>query len=249
MISYAHISQTGDREYNEDSVEICKKDKSYAFGLADGLGGHGHGDVASRLAMDAIQAFDETSDIRQSLSACFETAQERVDGQKKSRPECTGMMTTLAALEVREMDVGWGHIGDSRVYYFRDGKLVSHTLDHSVPQMLVNMEEIKESEIRHHPDRNRLLCSVGMEWENKPYQIDEILERTGKQQFLLCSDGFWEYIEEEDMENLLRKSFTPKQWLKKMEKVVLENGKGYDMDNYSAVAVWSKTKDRKKGMR
>lgn len=245
MISCAHISRKGNREYNEDSVEICKKEKSYVFGLADGLGGHGHGDVASALAMDAIRSFEEECDLRSSLSGCFEMAQERVDRQKKLQPECAGMMTTLVTLEVRRTEIGWGHIGDSRIYYFQDGKLISHTLDHSVPQMLVNMEEIKESEIRHHPDRNRLLCSIGMEWDDKPYRIDEIMERIGKQQFLLCSDGFWEYIEEKDMENLLRKSFTPKQWLKKMENIVLENGRGYEMDNYSAIAVWSKKKERK----
>lgn len=239
MISYAQISNKGDREYNEDRVVLCKKAKRYVFGLADGLGGYGHGDVASALAMEALQEQEEMEGLRESLADCFGIAQKKVEKEKSNRPECAGMMTTLTVLELRKAQVGWGHIGDSRIYYFQDGKLVSHTLDQSVPQMLVNMKEIQESEIRHHPDRNRLLCSIGMEWEDKPYRIDEVIRREGKQQFLLCSDGFWEYIEEADMERLLQKSLTPRQWLKRMEKLVRINGKEYEMDNYSAVAVWS----------
>ena len=69
-----------------------------------------------------------------------------------------------------------------------------------------------------------------------------MIEQTGRQQFLLCSDGFWEYIEEREMEQILQNSLTPGQWLKKMKKVILKNGHGYNMDNYSAVAVWSKSK-------
>lgn len=245
MISYAQISNKGNREYNEDHVELCKKMNRYVFGLADGLGGHGHGDVASALAMEALKEQEEAAELRESLADCFEIAQKKVEKEKKNRPECAGMMTTLTVLELRKAQVGWGHIGDSRIYYFQNGKLVSHTLDQSVPQMLVNMKEIQESEIRHHPDRNRLLCSIGMEWEDKPYRIDEVIRREGKQQFLLCSDGFWEYIEEKDMEQLLHKSLTPRQWLKRMEKLVRLNGKGYEMDNYSAVAVWSSTIQRK----
>lgn len=245
MISYAQISNKGDREYNEDRVTLCKKAKRYVFGLADGLGGHGHGDVASALAMEALQEQEETEELRESLAGCFEIAQKKVEKEKSSRPECAGMMTTLTVLELRKAQVGWGHIGDSRIYYFQNGKLVSHTLDQSVPQMLVNMKEIQESEIRHHPDRNRLLCSIGMEWGDKPYRIDEVIRREGKQQFLLCTDGFWEYIEEADMERLLQKSLTPRQWLRRMEKLVRINGKGYEMDNYSAVAVWSGMTHRK----
>lgn len=245
MISYAQISNKGDREYNEDRVTLCKKAKRYVFGLADGLGGHGHGDVASALAMEALQEQEETEELRESLAGCFEIAQNKVEIEKNNRSECAGMMTTLTVLELRKAQIGWGHIGDSRIYYFQDGKLVSHTLDQSVPQMLVNMKEIQESEIRHHPDRNRLLCSIGMEWEDKPYRIDEVIRREGKQQFLLCSDGFWEYIEETDMERLLQRSLTPRQWLKRMEKLVRINGKEYEMDNYSAVAVWSGMPHRK----
>lgn len=67
----------------------------------------------------------------------------------------------------------WGHVGDSRLYYFKNGKIVKRTLDHSVPQMLVARGEIDEKEIRHHPDRNRLVRVMGMEWDEPKYQVSE----------------------------------------------------------------------------
>lgn len=242
MILYAHVSCQGDREYNEDRIKVCRKSGGYTFGLADGLGGHGHGDLAAELAVSAISSNQNNKEITNALDDYFDQAQKNVLDKKNEDRQYQNMMTTMVAMEIRHHQICWGHIGDSRLYYFQDRKYVSHTLDHSVPQILASRGEIKESEIRHHPDRNRLLRSIGSEWDKRPQCIDDVLEREGKQQFLLCSDGFWEYIEEQEMEQLLQKSLTPGQWLKRMEKYILENGRGFDMDNYSAVAVWSKAK-------
>ena len=93
----------------------------------------------------------------------------------------------------------WGHVGDSRLYYFKNGRIVKRTLDHSVPQMLVAAGEIDEKEIRHHPDRNRLVRVMGMEWDEPKYQVSEPMPEEPGQAFLLCSDGFWENIEEEQI--------------------------------------------------
>lgn len=242
MILYAQVSCQGDREYNEDRVKICRKSGGYTFGLADGLGGHGHGDIAAELAVGAIASDRKEKEIKEVLEDYFDQAQKNVLDKKNQDRQYLNMMTTMVAMEVCHHQIGWGHIGDSRLYYFQDRKYVSHTLDHSVPQILASRGEIKESDIRHHPDRNRLLRSLGSEWDQKPQCVDRVIEQTGRQQFLLCSDGFWEYIEEREMEQILQNSLTPGQWVKKMEKVILKNGHGYDMDNYSAVAVWSKSK-------
>lgn len=242
MILYAQVSCRGEREYNEDRVKICRKSGRYTFGLADGLGGHGHGDMAAELAMRAISSVAGEKEIGTVLEKYFEQAQKNVIHKKNDDRQYLNMMTTMVAMEVCHHQIGWGHIGDSRLYYFQDRKYVSHTLDHSVPQILVSRGEIQESDIRHHPDRNRLLRSIGSEWDQKPECVDEVIERTGKQQFLLCSDGFWEYIEEREMEQMLQKSMTPGQWLKNMVKIIQKNGQGFNMDNYSAVAVWSKVK-------
>ena len=104
--------------------------------------------------------------------------------------------------------------------------------------MLVNLGEIKEKDIRHHEDRNRLLKVMGIEWDEPKYQISEEIEKTRDMSFLLCSDGFWELIEEKKMESDLFWSKNPQSWVEKMVKRVKRNGKNVNMDNYSAVSVW-----------
>lgn len=150
------------------------------------------------------------------------------------------MKTTLVILEIEKERIRWGHIGDSRLYYFVNGRIRERTLDHSVPQMLVSAGEIKEKAIRHHPDRNRLLRVLGTDGDDEPvnYQESEVVKRTGGQAFLLCTDGFWELIEEKKMEAALKKASTPDQWIAAMQEIICKNGRGTNMDNYSAVAVW-----------
>ena len=200
MITYAMISKEGDRENNEDYIGMKEDQGMFCFVLADGLGGHGRGEAASKLVVEETkELFHHTGNIS---------------------------------------NIQWGHIGDSRLYHFRGNRLAERTLDHSVPQMLVSSGEIKEKEIRHHPDRNRVLRVMGTEWAQPKYEIGNAVRSKGSHSFLLCSDGFWELIEEKEMKNMLRKASSPEDWLNHMEQAVLENGKEEDMDNYSAIAVW-----------
>ena len=148
------------------------------------------------------------------------------------------LKTTLVLLRIVNGYVQWGHVGDSRLYYFKNGRIVKRTLDHSVPQMLVAAGEIDEKEIRHHPDRNRLVRVMGMEWDEPKYQVSEPMPEESGQAFLLCSDGFWEQITEKEMMQCLKKADTVDMWLDRMVEIVNENGKGSDMDNNSAIAVW-----------
>ena len=101
------------------------------------------------------------------------------------------MKTTLVILHVGEERIWWGHIGDSRLYYFQNRKLQKRTLDHSVPQMLVAAGQLKEKQIRNHPDRNRLLWVLGVDWDSPKYQLAEPEARGGRQAFLVCSVGLW----------------------------------------------------------
>ena len=80
---------------------------------------------------------------------------------------------------------------------------------------------------------------MGVEWDRPAFQLAEEIERNGKQAFLLCSDGFWELVTEKEMTALLKRSRTVEQWLDAMEALVIKNGEGTNMDNYSAVAVWT----------
>ena len=132
----------------------------------------------------------------------------------------------------------WGHIGDTRLYMFNKNKIVTRTLDHSVPQMLVFAGELKEKKIRKHPDRNRLLRVLGA--RNVDLKVDYSSEYLIEecQAFLMCTDGFWECITEKKMMKFLKKSKDVNEWLDMMVKEVQKNGKGTNMDNNSAIAVW-----------
>ena len=233
------FSDSGTRPNNEDNIGMYEDGENYCFVLADGLGGHGKGEVASQIAVDSsILKYVEMEDRRDFLKEAFESAQATITRYQNEERSCMDMKTTMVALVVQEDSVRWGHIGDSRLYYFQRGRLKERTLDHSVPQMLVSVGKLKEREIRHHPDRNRLLRVLGIEMDEVNYQESEPVARTGQQAFLLCSDGFWELIEEKKMEALLKKAESPEHWVRLMQEVILKNGKNTDMDNYSAIAVW-----------
>lgn len=242
MFTYAKISEVGERKINEDSVgSACVGPDIGLFILADGLGGHGRGEEASELiTQKSKEVFRYYYNDPQCLARCFETSQRALMEKQNRENAKQDLKSTLVLLKLVNGTLQWGHVGDSRLYYFKRGVLQARTLDHSVPQMLVAAGEIQEKEIRHHPDRNRLLRVMGMEWESPKYQISEMIPAQGDEAFLMCSDGFWENIEEEDMESCLKKSSDIYDWLRRMEKIVLKNGRGTNMDNYSAVGVWIK---------
>lgn len=243
MISYSMISRPGSRQCNEDSVEMCTMEENYVFTLADGLGGHGGGDEASAcVAGEAIDVFRRERDSNEYLSHAFENAQQWLLQKKAQKGKKEEMKSTMVVLQITEKQIRWGHIGDSRLYYFHKDRMVSRTLDHSVPQMLALGGQIKEREIRHHKDRNRVLRVLGTPWEGEAYSLADPIEKTGDQAFILCSDGFWELITEKEMEKTLKQSYSVAQWLEKMEKIVQKHGEGKDMDNYSAICVYIDSK-------
>ncbi len=240
MLLFDMLSKTGEREYNEDYAGIQKRGDAYCFVIADGLGGHGGGDEASRIVSSYIlNDFSQYGSVtEQYLKTCFEKSQQVLLEEQKRQGRTKEMKTTLAVLLVDQCHIQWGHIGDSRIYYFQDKKLKFRTLDHSVPQMLVLGGKLKEKKIRGHADRNRLLRVMGVEWEEPQYEIAKPLQRTGGESFLLCSDGFWEWVQESFMQRLLKKAKDPAEWLRFMELLAIRRGSGKHMDNYSAVAVF-----------
>ena len=240
-MDWAKTTNPGSREANEDSVGMVEAQGVQCFIVADGLGGHGKGDIASRLAVEAFQrVFKESQKpIKERMQMAFEQAQKDIlDEQIKTHSQAQ-MKTTVVALVVTEDEILWGHIGDTRLYMFTPGlfKNTIRTLDHSVPQMLVLTKEIKEKEIRNHPDRNRLLRVLGVSGDTPRFELSEIQKRKKQQAFLLCTDGFWELILETEMRQCLKNAKTAQEWLKQMEEIICRRGEGQDMDNFSAIGV------------
>ena len=236
----AMITDTGSRRKNEDSIGCFENGANRCFVVCDGLGGHGMGDAASRLVVDVFEdQFMKNSDMSGFLPAAFTAAQQILISEQVERNARRKMKTTCTALVTDEKFAYIGHVGDSRLYVFQKNKIKLRTLDHSIPQMLVLSKDIKESGIRNHPDRNVLLRVMGIDWEKPMYEIATPVKLKKCQAFLLCTDGFWELIEETDMSNLLQSSSSVEEWLNQMNDIVRKNGEGKNMDNYSAIAVWN----------
>ena len=208
---FSIFSDRGSRPVNEDFADSAVKRDAQCFVLCDGLGGHGMGDRASRfVARFVLHEFTRC----QSLASFAQTVLPRAHQALRAEQEKA----------------------DSRLYRFRGGAVDVQTRDHSVTQMLVLTGEIKTSEIRSHPDRNKLLRALGDERETVKFELTRFDVRAGDA-FLLCSDGFWEPVTESEMLALLRSVPTAKGWLEKMALLAVRNSAGKAMDNYTAVAV------------
>ncbi len=238
-MEYTKISELGNRDINEDFAGFTEHNGIRCFVLADGLGGHGRGEVASEMAVQAVLDHFSSGGAMsaESLAEAFEKAQAALLAKQEELHAFSDLKTTLTVLLCDGTSAIWGHIGDSRLYVFHKNKDVLRTPDHSVPQMLVNAREIKEKDIRLHPDRNCLLRVMGIPWEDKKYEISESRPLSKCQAFLLCSDGFWEFITEKKMCRHLKKSKTTQEWMDLMLAEVKQNGEDLNMDNHTAIAV------------
>ena len=239
-MEYAVMNKKGKREINEDFADVFHAGKRYICVLADGLGGHGGGEIASKEAVETVKKIFLNSaeePVEKLVRDSFQNAHNMLKKLQNEVNEKSFFKTTLVILIIDEDYILWGHIGDSRLYHFEQNKLIERSKDHSVPQMLANSGKIKECKIRYHEDRNKLTRVLGSEEENsKPYITDKEPRNKGAA-FLLCSDGFWELIDERHMEKALKKSNSPQEWLDRMNEKIVKNGRKRDMDNYSAIAV------------
>lgn len=240
MVEYSTVSDTGNREINEDCVRTAEKNGRFCFVVCDGLGGHGRGEEASQVVADhLIECFDKFGGEQDFLERALFSAQQTLLSEQEARKAVFEMKTTAVILVVSEGSARWGYVGDSRLYMFGGGRLKTRTLDHSVPQMLALAGDIKEKEIRFHADRNKLLRVMGIKWADEQFVISDRQQLRKKQAFLLCTDGFWELIDEKAMTRTLRHSKNPKEWLDGMTEQVKIAGAGRDMDNFSAIAVFA----------
>lgn len=235
MLESGTYTNIGDCALNEDCAAVYNGRALSAYVLADGLGGHGGGDIASKLVTEIIGGIiNQAGQLSQELlSKCFESAQSALLEEQHRVHREGAMKTTLVVLLTDGQQVMWGHIGDSRLYHCRKGKVISRTLDHSVPQMLVRLRKIKDKDIRHHEERNVLLKVMGIPWgDSQMYEIDCTGQkiRSGDT-FVLCSDGFWEWLEDERIAKLACQSKDVGDIAVEMGDEAYAAGLGSDRDN------------------
>ena len=236
IIKTACLSECGGRSINDDTVRVVQKgDCVWAF-VGDGLGGYAGGQQASQAAAEAMLNAGRRGSLLTDdrlIAAAVQANQAVLQVQEKRQGR---MKTTLVFLVIEDGRARWMHVGDSRLYHFRGGHLQKQTIDHSVSQMAVLMGEITPQEIRFHEDRNRVLRALGGD-NAKPELSPTVMLTGGEDVFLLCTDGFWEYVYEPEMEQTLQQAKTPEEWLKKMEQI-MHTRTPSDNDNYTAAAVF-----------
>ncbi len=233
----ACLSNSGGREKNQDDIAVSESRTVSCWVVADGLGGHHGGEYASdaavRNVIEAIGVLEEFDE--QSLEQLVHNAHNAVL-EAQERLELPSPRTTLS-LVISDHERAWlVHVGDTRAYHFREGRVSLRTIDHSVPQMLASMGEIEEEEIRTHVDRSRLLQALGQEEPVRP-AVSEAIELQQGDAFLLCTDGFWECVLDSEMETFLTEAPSPSEWLTRMEERVIATAEeGHD--NYTALGVF-----------
>lgn len=245
-IELAILSRQGGRSYNEDACGHWNSDTHLCCVVADGAGGHGGGDIASKLAVrHIIEQFaaaplsrpEEVTELLHDTNATV--IRHREDGKEQAH-----MHTTVVSLFI-DLSQGlalWGHAGDSRLYLFRKGQMLAHTRDHSVVQSLVEAGILQPDEMTTHPRRSELLSALGSSPEDlhvtaasKPWHLHD------GDVFLLCTDGLWEFVNDAELCASLNRAADPRVWLAALEELVLRHAAAAEKlthDNFSAITVW-----------
>lgn len=237
-IRIAAYSDIGGRGDNEDSYGYAQgRHGAFWVSIADGLGSYGGGRIASEIAVEEARAFFARNSFCSppELNGLFDAVNRKILQRQSAGVK---MRTTAVFMAARGARLIWGHVGDSRMYHYLNGALVRYTIDHSVPQLAVALGEIRRDQIPGHPDRNKLTRALGAEGM-KPEIHPPVKLKRGDHAFLLCTDGFWEYVTEDEMNADLLDSRSPGEWLRRM-RGRLQQRCGDRNDNNTAVAVFAR---------
>ena len=242
-LSWAGASDIGMRATNQDTIGTIAQDGMSCFVVSDGAGGHAGGEVASKLVVDAIvgKFANESAFGARALLSYVGHAIASVARGKQESPQQADMSATVAALLV---DAGnglavWAHLGDTRIYLFRGGRLLSVSKDHSLTQQLIDAGYARADQLREHPQRNILFAAIGAEGETPVASSGEALALQPGDAFLLCTDGLWEWVREAEMEQALATAGGSQAWLAALCELARANvaAAGRQHDNFSAYAV------------
>jgi len=197
-MNYSIFQETrpGKRPYNEDRLGCWQREGALLLAVADGMGGHAHGEVAAQIAVDHLgQAFKACAEPvlaepERFLDAAIGEAHAQILEQARLRNLGETPRTTVVACLVQDGRAWWTHVGDSRLYLIRKGRVAARTRDHTYVQQLVDSGKIREEAAENHPDRNRVMRCLGGPLapqidpaQSMPLEKDDVL--------LLCSDGLW----------------------------------------------------------
>lgn len=218
------------RANNQDAPIVSEKLRLY--GVADGMGGHKGGEVASTSARDdLLRELEGKTPSVAALSGAIEEVNRQIYHQQEHDDALTGMGTTLSVLWMSDNFVYIGHVGDSRVYLLRDGEFKQMTLDHSLVEQLVREGVLTEEEAQNHPMRNIITRAIGTD---ESVEVDVVVEeRREGDLWLACSDGLHGLVDDRQMRDALRQ-YAPEKAADVLLKAALDAG---GRDNVTLVIV------------
>jgi serine/threonine protein phosphatase PrpC len=247
--SVYQISRKGGREKNEDRMGYCYTRDSGLFALADGMGGHPEGEVASQLALQTLAAMFQR-DAKPTLKEPMRFLHEAiVAGHHQLLRYATEKAlidtprTTIVACVLQGNNAYWAHCGDSRLYLVRGDKLVARTRDHSYSELQETMSHVVPMGERF--NRNVLFTCLGSPGKPVVDTVGPLIMQSGDR-LLLCSDGLWGTVEDSEITEQLSKN-TIADAVPELVEQALRNG-GAKSDNVSVLAVeWESAEDGDSG--
>ncbi|ASB60844.1 protein phosphatase [Bacillus sp. A053] len=227
------------RQHNEDDAGIFKgKDEFVLAVVADGMGGHLAGDVASKMAVKAMgEKWNKAETIPQAPSECEKwlieqilSVNSKIYDHAQAHEECQGMGTTIVCALFTGKTVSVAHIGDSRCYLLQDEDFIQVTEDHSLVNELVRTGEISREDAEHHPRKNVLTKALGTDQsvsiDTRSFDIEP------GDKLLLCSDGLTNKVEGTELKDILQSDSAPQEKVNLLVDKANQNG---GEDNITAV--------------
>lgn len=196
------------RSHNEDSVTIINNNnKEYILAIADGMGGHKAGEIASRIAIEHIkdsfyniETIGTKDDAVEWLRKIVKEINEKIFDYARKNPESKGLGTTLVIAVKTENYILYGNIGDSSGYVIKNNILHKVTKDHTYVGMLLNNGKLSEESAKNHPGKNLLTRALGA---NNPIEIDIFDVDTSVKGIFLCSDGLTNMLTDEQITKII----------------------------------------------
>jgi PPM family protein phosphatase len=240
-IEVAHDSATGRRQENQDRLVHFESRFGTAFVLADGMGGHRGGAVASQMAVSQcpaiLDSLQEKLSPAEALKQMIEQVNRLIFDQSQGEDAQRGMGSTLVALLISETEDGLlaigAHVGDSRLYFMRQGRLFRLTEDHTLVQQMVKDGTLSEADAQGHPHSNVLTRSLGRRPEIEVDLTSWMLLQPGDV-LMLCSDGLHGYVHDDQLAGILACEAASGESVRDLVQLAFRNG---TEDNVSVLVV------------
>ncbi len=243
-IQFASRSEIGARAGNEDYLQHGSLEAGWYAVLSDGAGGHSDGAVAADLVVRMVvhelgAAFARPAESAVRLERAVHVANDALNQRQQGLQGHKRMHATLVVLWIDKagQQAVWSHVGDSRLYMLRNGRIAHVTRDDSVVQTMLDAGLIDAVQARTHAQRNQLIAAMGTEEPIEPHVSDAGFWIREGDAFLLCSDGWYDPLDDDEIEATLCGAHSARDWLDRMCALV-QRRQRKNQDNYSAIAVW-----------